>query len=67
MKIQEHTDLIMTKLDVMDQKLDQHLERIAKVETRVEGHAGFIKASLALATALAAAIVAGLLKLFVGK
>jgi hypothetical protein len=67
MKIQEHTDMIMNKLDKIDEKLDCHLERIAKVEERVEGHGGFIKATLALATALLAAVAGTLVKLFMGK
>ena len=43
MQLKEHLDEINVKLDKIDSKLDNHLERIAKVEQMSTDNAGWIK------------------------
>jgi hypothetical protein len=55
---------IMSKLDKIDLKLDNHLERITKVEEKIEGQKGLVRTCLALVGTLVAAIVTVAVKAF---
>jgi len=65
---------IEAKLDKLDEKLDIHLERIAKVEVKLEEHEktiersrGWIKAIILLTISGISTILVASAKLFFGK
>lgn len=64
--MQELLERVLTKLDKIDEKLDSHMERIAKVEEKSQANSGWIKILLTgiitLTAGLVSAILARLIK-----
>lgn len=64
--MQERFDTIEAKLDKIDGKLDNHMDRLARIEVENNHHAGQIKmiisAAIAIITSIAAAAVKYLIK-----
>jgi hypothetical protein len=66
--MQEMLERILDKLDKIDEKIDGHTERIAKVEEKSSANAGWIKVLLTgiitLAVGLVTTVVSRLFKTF---
>jgi hypothetical protein len=59
-------ELINSKLDKIDLKLDNHLERIAKVEERTESNSGWVKILFSALITLVVGMVGILVKFLKG-
>jgi len=64
---EESIQRILDKLDRLDEKLDCHLERIAKVEERTQSNTGFIKLLLTAVLTLAVGLTTTVLSKLLGK
>lgn len=56
-QIHQRFDRVDSKLDKQELKLDNHLERIAKVETTIKHQQGFIRAIVAIVVASIGSLV----------
>jgi hypothetical protein len=62
--LKEHLD---QRLDKLENKLDDHLQRISKAETSIEWIRGHLKVSLSIAIALVTGLVGALFTYYIER